>query len=70
MVCALHVGLKWLPLLILQSHALCKYSMLWLVQVQNGKITICPSINYWKVQKENNKCLDEADNLKFLKSFK
>ena len=50
------------------GNLMCKYSVVWLVQVQNGNITKCPSINYWKVQREKKKCIDEADNLKFLKS--
>ena len=61
------------PLTVYNIHPggnlMCKYSVLWLVQVQNRNITKCPSINYWKVKKEKKKCIDEADNLKFLKSL-
>ena len=40
----------------------CKYSVLQLVQTQNGKTRKCTSIN-WKVQKEKKKCIDEANVL-------
>ena len=35
----------------------CKYSVMQLVQTQNGNITKCTSIN-WKVHKEMKKCTD------------
>ena len=35
----------------------CKYSVMQLVQTQNGNTTKCTSIN-WKVHKEMKKCTD------------